>query len=77
MASADRGADEVEAVQGRLGGDARGVARDLQAGVVDGQVEVLGNLVLVDHLAHAHADGGGAGEFASGHPRLVRSRTRR
>ncbi len=36
----------------------------------DGQLEVLGDLVLVDDLAHAHADLVGAGELAGIDPGL-------
>ena len=53
---AHRGADDVDAVQRGFSGDVLDLAREGERVVLDRQIEVLGDLVLVDDLAHAHAD---------------------
>ncbi len=63
-------ADNIDAVQRRLGGDAVRLARERKRGVADHQIEMFGDLVLVDHLACAQADLLAAGEFAPIHPDL-------
>ena len=46
------------------------LAREGERGIADGELEVLGHLVLVDDLAHAQADLVLAGELAGIHPSL-------
>ncbi len=60
----DRGAEHVEPVQGGFGVDPVLPALDGQAGIGDGDGEVLAGLVLADHLADLDADRPGAGEPA-------------
>ena len=50
FAGGDRGAQDVEPVQGGFGVDLGLPAGHGQAGIGDGEVEVLGGLVLIDHL---------------------------
>ncbi len=53
---AHRGADDVDAVQRGFGGDAVVLALEAESAWPDVQLEVLGDLVLIDDLTHAHAD---------------------
>ena len=50
------GADDVQAVQGRFGGDGIGFAAVAERGVGDLDVEVLGHLVAADDLADPQGD---------------------
>ena len=67
---AQRGADDVDAVQRCLGGDGLELARTGERVLPDRQLEVLGHLVLVDDLAHAQADLVAADELARIHAGL-------
>jgi hypothetical protein len=62
--SGDGGADDVDPVEPGLLFDLRLLPLNGEAGVGDGDVEVLGHLVLVQDLAGLLADLGGAGEPA-------------
>ncbi len=56
LAGRDGGAQHVEPVEGGLGVDLVLAALDGQAGIGDGEAEVLGGLVCADHLAGGEAD---------------------
>src|ERR1035437_8710602 len=73
LLGADGGADDVQPVQGRLGGDGLGVALVAEGVVGDGQGVVLGHLVPADDFADPDPDlagpvqapgtGGGGGDL--------------
>src|SRR5450759_1440602 len=63
----DGGADDVEPVQGGLGGDGFGVAGEGERVVGDGQGGVLGHLVAADDLADPDPDLPGAGQAPGNH----------
>ena len=63
-----RGANDVNAIERRLSGDAVLLTLKGQRGGADGQGEVLGDLVLIDDFAHAHADLVLTGQLAGSHP---------
>src|SRR5208282_3866380 len=65
FAGGDGGAEHVEPVQGGFGVDLVLLAGDGQAGIGDGDGEVLAGLVPADHLADLDADRPGAGELAA------------
>ncbi len=50
------GADHVKAVEGGFGGDLGVAAGKAEAGVFDGQIEVLDHFVLANDLTHGDAD---------------------
>src|SRR5204863_635490 len=64
----DGGADDVDPVEPGFLLDLGLIALDGEAGIGDGDLEVLGHLVLVQDLADLGADRGGAGELAGGDP---------
>lgn len=55
-----RGAHDIDAVERCFGGDGVGLARERQTGRGDGDVEVLGHLVSIEHGADLQADPGPA-----------------
>src|SRR5271165_5606518 len=52
------GAHDIDAVEGRLGGDGIGLAGEAEAGVGDVKGKVLGHLVVVEHGADLEPDFG-------------------
>lgn len=60
------GADHIDAVKARLGGDVVVLAREGEVGVRDGEREVLGHLVFADDGADLEADLGLAAERLPG-----------
>ena len=56
------GADDIDAVGRRLGGNLGGLACKAEGGIGDVEIEVLGHLMLVDHLADRECDLGGAAQ---------------
>ena len=67
VAARHAGADHVEAIERCLGRDASLIDAERERAGLDVELEVLGDLVLPDHLANAHADRGGAFEPATRH----------
>src|ERR1035437_8279954 len=65
----DGGADDVDPVQGRLGGDLVLVAGEVERVVGDVQPVVLGHLVAADDLPDPDPDLGGAGQAPGNHGR--------
>ena len=70
LCRAHRSADDVDAVERGLSGDALVLAREGERVVADGELEVLGELVLVDDLAHTQPDLVAAGKLGRVHPGL-------
>ena len=64
----DGGADHIEAVERRFGGDALFIDAEGEGRMLDIEIEVLFHLVLADDLASAQADLIAPGEPAGGDP---------
>src|SRR6266496_2389416 len=65
----EAGADHVDAIERRLGGDLLLTQREVEAGILDREFEVLGDLVLVDDATGPHADLPRAAQVAALHHR--------
>ena len=70
LGSGHRGTDDVDAIERRFGGDAVRPALKRECRLINDPFEMLGDLVLVDDLADAHADGVLADQLGGVHARL-------
>src|SRR5262245_24847730 len=57
--------DDIDAVEPHLGSNLLATQREIEAFIRDGELEVLGDLVLVHHLARPHPNGAAPLELAT------------